>query len=58
MSDEIDEKDLPPAGNSKAKLYPPVEHAEPGGQEEDVQQPPHGDAAAVREGAPEPNDAE
>jgi hypothetical protein len=58
MTEEIDEKELPQEGNSNARLYPPVEEAGPGGQDEDAQQATHGDAAAVREGAPEPNDAE
>jgi hypothetical protein len=58
MSDEIDEKELPEEGNSNARLYPPVEEAEAGGEEEDAQQPASGDAAAVREGGPQPNDAE
>jgi hypothetical protein len=62
MSDErdepIDEQDLPKEGNSNARLYPPVEEAEAGGEEDDDQQASHGDAAAVRDGAPEPNDAE
>jgi hypothetical protein len=57
MSDEINEKDLPPEGNSNARIYPPVEEAGKG-REEDPQQAPHGDAAAVRDDAPEPNDAE
>jgi hypothetical protein len=62
MTDErdepIDEEELPKAGNSDARLYPPVEKTTPGGDEEDEQQASHGDAAAVRDGAPEPNDAE
>jgi len=58
MSEEIDENELPQEGNSNARIYPPVEESEPGGQEEDPQQPEHGDAAAVREGGPQPNDAE
>ena len=60
MSEEIDEKDLPKEGNSNARLYPPVEETEPGGRDDDddAQQAPHGDAAAVREGGPQPNDAE
>jgi hypothetical protein len=58
MTEEIDEKELPEEGNSNARIYPPVEEAEAGGQEEDVQQASHGDAAAVREDAPEPADAE
>jgi hypothetical protein len=58
MNEEIDAKDLPEEGNSNARLYPPVEEAEAGGQEDDAQQPATGDAAAVRDGAPEPNDAE
>jgi hypothetical protein len=58
MTEEIDEKELPQEGNSNARLYPPVEETRPGGQDEDAQQATHGDAAAVRERAPEPNDAE
>jgi hypothetical protein len=58
MGDEIDEKELPEEGNSNARIYPPVEESESGGPEEDPQQPEHGDAAAVREGGPQPNDAE
>jgi hypothetical protein len=54
----IDEEGLPKAGNSEARLYPPVEKAPAGGGEDDEQQATHGDAAAVRDGAPEPNDAE
>lgn len=57
MSEEIDEKELPEEGNSNARIYPPVEETEPGGGE-DPQQPEHGDAAAVRDGGPEPNDGE
>lgn len=62
MTDEnregpINEEELPDEGNSNAKLYPPVEEADAGGQEDDPQQPTSGDAAAVREGSPEPNDA-
>jgi hypothetical protein len=56
--EEIDEKELPQAGNSKARIYPPVEESQPGGSEDDPQQAEHGDAAAVRDGGPEPNDAE
>lgn len=63
MTDErhdqsIDEEELPQAGNSNARLYPPVEEAPAGGGEEDEQQATHGDAAAVRDGETEPNDAE
>jgi hypothetical protein len=58
MTDEIDEKELPKEGNSNARIYPPVEKAEERREEEDPQQASHGDAAAVRDGAPEPNDAE
>jgi hypothetical protein len=58
MSDEINEKELPEEGNSKGRLYPPVEKAEETRDEQDPQQATHGDAAAVRDGAPEPNDAE
>ena len=58
MSDEINEKDLPKEGNSNARLYPPVEEAGGHGQEEDPQQPEIGDAAAVRDGGPQPSDAE
>ena len=62
MNDErdetIDENELPEAGNSNARLYPPVEDAPQGGNEqEDEQQPSTGDAAAVRDGGPELNDA-
>ena len=57
MSDEINESELPDAGNSDAKLYPPVEEAE-GPQDDDPQQAEHGDAAAVRDGGPQPNDTE
>jgi hypothetical protein len=56
--DPIDEEELPRAGNSDARLYPPVEETEAGGDEDDEQQATHGDAAAVRDDAPEPNDAE
>jgi hypothetical protein len=60
MSDEINEKDLPPAGNSDARIYPPVEKAKEDAEEhaDDPMQPDHGDAAAVRDGGPSPNDAE
>ena len=58
MADEINEEELPDAGNSNAKLYPKVEDAQGSGPEEDEQQASHGDAAAVRDGGPEPNDAE
>ena len=57
MTDEINEKELPEEGNSNARLYPPADK-EDTGQEEDPQQAEHGDAAAVRDGGPEPNDAE
>ena len=58
MSDEIDEKELPKEGNSNARLYPPVEEAEPPQEgEDDPKQPSQGDAPAVRGGGPEPNDA-
>lgn len=53
----INEEELPDAGNSNAKLYPPIEEAHESRQEEDPQQPPTGDAAAVRDGEPAPNDA-
>ena len=56
MSDEIDEKELPEEGNSNARIYPPIEKTKPGG-DEDPHQAEHGDAAAVREGGPKPNDA-
>ena len=56
MSDEIDEKDLPQEGNSNARIYPPAEEAGEKRDEEDPQQAPHGDAAAVRDDAPEPNE--
>ena len=59
MSEEIDETELPEAGNSNARIYPPVEKDEDAAtREEDPQQPEQGDAAAVREGGPSPNDAE
>lgn len=58
MSDEIDEKELPREGNSGARIHPPFEEAGRQREEEDPQQAPHGDAAAVRDEAPEPNDAE
>jgi hypothetical protein len=58
MSDEIDEKELPEEGNSNARLYPPVEETGPEHGDDDLQQPDSGDAAAVREGGPQPNDAE
>ena len=58
MSDEINEKELPEEGNSNARIYPPVEEAGDKREDEDPQQAPHGDAAAVRDDAPEPNDAE
>ena len=58
MTEEIDEKELPEEGNSNARIYPPVEETSPGGGEEDPHQAEHGDAAAVREGGPEPNDGE
>ena len=58
QNDPIDEEELPPAGNSDAKLYPKVEDAQGDEPQGDEQQASHGDAAAVREdGAPEPNDA-
>ena len=56
MSEEIDETELPQEGNSKARIYPPIEETEAGGQEEDAQQPASGDAAAVREDTPEPSE--
>jgi hypothetical protein len=59
MTDEINEKDLPKEGNSNARIYPPIEKADQvGDREEDPQQPAQGDAAAVRDGGPSPNDAE
>jgi hypothetical protein len=58
MSGEINEKELPEAGNSNARIYPPAEDAGEKRDEGDPQQAPHGDAAAVRDDAPEPNDAE
>jgi hypothetical protein len=57
MSDEINEKELPEEGNSNARIYPPVEEAGAGSDENDEQQATHGDAAAVRDEGPEPNDA-
>jgi hypothetical protein len=55
--DPIDEEELPPAGNSNAKLYPKVEDAQGDQPQDDEQQATHGDAAAVRGDGPEPNDA-
>ena len=52
----IDEQELPPAGNSNARLYPPVEESgspdegDAATREDDADQPGHGDAAARREG--------
>lgn len=46
--DRIDEKDLPPAGNSNARLYPPADQAE--GGDDDAQQADRGDGKAAREG--------
>ena len=57
MTEEINEEELPNAGNSDAKLYPPVEEAESAPDDDDPQQAEHGDAAAVREGGPEADDA-
>jgi len=54
--DTIDEEELPQAGNSNAKLYPKVEDAQGDQPQDDEQQATHGDAAAVRDGAPEPNE--
>jgi hypothetical protein len=56
MSDEIDEKELPEEGNSNARLYPPVEQADAEEAEQDPGQPASGDAAAEREGTPEPSE--
>jgi hypothetical protein len=56
MTEEIDEKELPQEGNSNARLYPPVEEAGSGSNDDDAQQATHGDAAAVRDDAPEPNE--
>ena len=56
MTEEIDEKELPQEGNSNARLYPPVEETGPGSEDDDAQQATHGDAAAVRDDAPEPNE--
>ena len=61
MSDEIDEQELPKAGNSNARLYPPADKDEDVADREedrDAMQPSQGDAAAVRDGGPSPNDAE
>jgi hypothetical protein len=60
MSDEINEKDLPPEGNSNGRIYPPVEKAKDDAdeREDDPMQPAQGDAAAVRDGGPSPNGAE
>jgi hypothetical protein len=59
MADEIDEQELPKGGNSNARIYPPDEEAgEPDNREDDPQQAEQGDAAAVRDGGPAPNDAE
>jgi hypothetical protein len=56
MSEEINEKELPREGNSNARIYPPADKDTDQRQEEDPQQAPHGDAAAVRDDAPEPNE--
>jgi hypothetical protein len=50
--DSIDVEELPPAGNSNARIYPPADDEDAGRRrdEEDPQQAPSGDAAAVREG--------
>ena len=58
MGDEINEKDLPKEGNSNARIYPPIEEAQDAEHESDPMQPDQGDAAAVRDGGPSPNDAE
>jgi hypothetical protein len=58
MSEEIDEKELPKEGNSNARIYPPVEKDDGEQHEDDPMQPDQGDAAAVRDGGPSPNDAE
>ena len=59
MTDEINEEELPQEGNSNARIYPPVEQADGSDNpEEDPQQADQGDAAAVRDGGPSPNDAE
>jgi hypothetical protein len=55
--DPINEEELPNAGNSNAKLYPTVDDAQGDEPQEDEQQATHGDAAAVRDEGPEPNDA-
>ena len=57
MNEEIDEKELPPEGNSNARIYPPVEKADEADHDDDPMQPDQGDAAAVRDGGPSPNDA-
>jgi len=54
----IDTEDLPRAGHSDDKLYPRVEDAQGDEPQDDEQQATHGDAAAVRDGGPQPNDAE
>jgi hypothetical protein len=46
--DAIDEEELPEAGNSKARIYPPIEEAEPGA-ESDLDEP-QGQGAVPREG--------
>jgi hypothetical protein len=50
--DPIDVDELPQEGNSNARIYPPADKDGAGDarEEEDPQQPPTGDAAAIREG--------
>jgi hypothetical protein len=51
--DPIDVEELPKEGNSNARIYPPADKDDAGDarEEEDAQQPPTGDAGAIREGA-------
>lgn len=46
--DQIDEEELPPAGNSDARLYPKVEDADP--EAESDPEEPQGDGGVPREG--------
>jgi len=50
--DPIDVDDLPQEGNSNARIYQPADKddARDAREEEDPQQPPTGDAGAIREG--------
>jgi hypothetical protein len=49
-TDPIDEEELPQAGNSEARIYPPMEEADEADGDDDPQQPATGDAAAIRDG--------